>query len=37
LEPPSGHKTELAHPSAPSHLDAKHRNRPEEAPLGSPT
>jgi hypothetical protein len=36
LEPPSGYKTELVHPSAPSYLDAKHRNRSEESPLGSP-
>jgi hypothetical protein len=37
LESPSDSKTESLHPSAPSHLDAKHRNHPEGAPLGSPT
>jgi hypothetical protein len=36
LEPPLGYKTESPHPSTPSHLDVKHRNRPKEAPLGSP-
>jgi hypothetical protein len=33
LESPLGYKNELVHPSALSHLDAKHRSRPEGAPL----
>jgi hypothetical protein len=33
LESPSGYKNKLVHPSAPSHLDAKHRSHPEGAPL----